>query len=184
MYPILKRVGLSSLMVMSLATIGLSGCMDDKREPSNIDANEGAISWVTPVASSDAVSLIPMLADQPVIVKVHSDLCGDCQKLAPTLKTVQENFPNVSVLTLNLSKKPACEDGLRNHKALVEAFQPLVTPTLIFIAQGGITESVLAGNQPADTLTPHFEAIDPDLLKPNAAPTPVTDPDTLFACDV
>jgi len=176
-----------SLSVVVLATLGLSGCFDNKREPGSMGDDEptATIEWVKPLSSEQAIELMPFLAAQPVVIKVHSDLCSECQQLAPVLKKVADAHPTVPVLTLNINKSPECESAKKNYDAIKNALQPMVTPTLIFFEQGGANTAVLTGAPNEDELEKRFIALEGDGVEVPAGmslPQP-NDPNTLFSCD-
>lgn len=127
--------------------LGLSAC--DAQGPAQ-----------TVVPAQKALAVLPTLRIKPLVLFISADLCQDCQRLKPVLKTVAERFPTVSVLELNLNHQPNCEQGQKRYTALMKTYTPMVTPTLIFIKKGGQTHASFLGIQSQATLAKAFKRLE------------------------
>lgn len=170
-----------ALLCVSIALFHLSGCTRPPTEHNESVTRPGEekITFAQNVPPAEALSLIPFLSESPLLLTVTADLCAECQALKPVLAEVSKNYPQTLVLDLNLNHKPQCPLGLKNYDALMTAYAPVVTPTLIFIAKGGAVSSILAGNQKPDYLHEAFKKIQ---LPKDQSPKTLPNPNNLLSC--
>ncbi len=170
-----------ALLCGSIALFNLSGCNAPPTEYSDSVTRPGEekITFAQNVAPSQALSLMPFLSESPLLLMVSADLCAECQVLKPVLTKVSKTYPQTPILDLNLNRKPQCPLALKNYDALIKAYAPVVTPTLIFIAKGGAVSAILAGNQKVDYLHEAFKKIQ---LPKEQLPKVMPNPNSLLSC--
>ncbi|MCE2930981.1 MAG: thioredoxin family protein [Vampirovibrionales bacterium] len=171
-----------ALLTVSIALFNFGGCIDSpptEHTDSVTRPGEEKITFAKNVAPAEALSLMPFLSESPLLLIVSADLCAECQALKPVLAEVRKSFPQTPVLDLNLNQKPQCPLGLKNYDALMTAYEPVVTPTLIFIAKGGAVSSILAGNQKVEYLQDAFKKIQ---LPKEQSPKVTPNPNSLLSC--
>jgi thiol:disulfide interchange protein len=176
-----KPFKILSIACVALAMTPLGGCTPPPLEHSESVTRPGEekITFAQNVVPAQAVSLIPFLSESPLLLTVTADLCAECQVLKPILAQVRKTYLEIPVLDLNLNHKPQCSLGLKHYDALMSAYAPVVTPTLIFIAKGGSVSSVLAGNQKVEYLHEAFKKIQ---LAPEQRPKVMPNPNSLLGC--
>ena len=176
-----KPFKILSIACVALAMTPLGGCTPPPLVHSESVPRPGEekITFAQNVVPAQAVSLIPFLSESPLLLTVTADLCAECQVLKPILAQVRKTYLEIPVLDLNLNHKPQCSLGLKHYDALMSAYAPVVTPTLIFIAKGGSVSSVLAGNQKVEYLHEAFKKIQ---LAPEQRPKVMPNPNSLLGC--
>jgi thiol-disulfide isomerase/thioredoxin len=170
-----------ALLIVSIALFNFGGCTAPPTEHNESVTRPGEekITFAQNVAPTEALSLMPFLSESPLLLMVSADLCAECQALKPVLAEVSKTYPQTPVLDLNLNHKPQCPLGLKNYDALMTAYAPVVTPTLIFIAKGGAVSAILAGNQKVDYLHEAFKKIQ---LPKDQSPKTLPNPNNLLSC--
>jgi thiol:disulfide interchange protein len=145
-----------TLVLVGVMTLLLAGC--EFQNPINTAKN--TVAWVVKTTTTDNLKALPFLSKHPAVLYLKADLCAECQKLQPVLDAVQKKHPHLPVLTLNISKTPPCSDAKRRHQAVLTAFQPMVTPTLMFFKQGGETVEVIVGATGKNALERTFQTFE------------------------
>jgi thiol:disulfide interchange protein len=183
--PALATTGIMLLLALftSVVSLGLSACNDAPVKTAE-DTTED-VQWVNTPSPEKVVALIPATAKTPVVMFVQADLCAACQTLKPKLRNVSKRFPHLPVLSINLNQKPACEAGASAYQGIMEEFAPAVTPTLVFIEQGGKVHSVVVDDQTEEALLESFTQLDATFkhTEGQALPkTPPVNPNTVLGC--
>jgi thiol-disulfide isomerase/thioredoxin len=151
------------LMIVGAMLVGLSGCGSDVQQPRSDSGGNGEettvpnyAQWLTQPPPKEVVRLVPALAKTPVVMLIQADLCGSCKTLKPKLKQVSQAYPHIPVLDVNLNRKPSCASGMKAYDGILDAMQPALTPTLVFLKQDGTFQNVVVGDQPLDVLRDAF----------------------------
>jgi thiol-disulfide isomerase/thioredoxin len=175
----------TGLMLCLTGGLALSGCLGTNAPVQAPDTAPEDVAWISTPTPDQVVKLIPASEKTPVVMFVHADLCAPCQALKPKLRKVSKQFSHLPVLSVNLNQKPTCEVGAKAYTGIMDGFSPAVTPTLVFIEQGGKTQAVVVDDQTEEALIEAFTALDATLKRPEgeAAPkAPPVNPNTVLGC--
>lgn len=85
-----------------------------------------------------------------IAVRFTADWCGPCKQFAPTFDSVSNEFPELSVGTVNV--------GPEEGQALAQAYGILGIPAVIFLKKGQVIQ-LMAGNQPTEEVTKAFQKL-------------------------
>ncbi len=78
-----------------------------------------------------------------VVVDFYSDSCGPCKQLAPRIKELAKELPDVKFMKVNVS----------TNNALANKYGIKSIPQLLFFKDGNLQKGeTLRGNQPKDTI--------------------------------
>jgi thiol-disulfide isomerase/thioredoxin len=174
-----------ALLGLGLCSASLSGCLGSRTPVKAPEAVTEEVQWINTPSPEAVAGLIPAVDQTPVVMFVHADLCAACQTLKPKLRSVSKRFPHLPVLSINLNQKPSCEAGAKAYTGIMEGFSPAVTPTLVFMEQGGKVQAVVVDDQPEEALTEAFTALDATAKRPEgeAMPkAPPINPNTVLGC--
>jgi thiol-disulfide isomerase/thioredoxin len=112
----------------------------------NLLATQTPAPAVKPVEASQLKTLLANNAGKPVLLQFSSKYCHDCQRMAPHMEKAQQHFPTVAFIKLDVMDP--------EKKQWVQAFQPMVTPTLVSISPSlQVTSSVVGYQEPAQLET-------------------------------
>lgn len=96
-------------------------------------------------------ALLGDAAGEPVMVAFTSRYCHDCQRMAPYLEQAEATFPSVNLIELDVMNP--------DDRRWVEAFHPLVTPTLVAITPDVTVRQSWVGYQGLTQLEDAFQTI-------------------------
>lgn len=103
---------------------------------------------VQAVPAEDVRALVPEWEGQPTLLNFSARLCKDCQRMKPVLARLAQTYQHqVRTVVLDVA-----EPANRTEEALLQRFQPLVTPTLVLLGPTLQTDDVLVGYQSPDQL--------------------------------
>ena len=77
-----------------------------------------------------------------VVVDFYSDKCGPCKKLAPRIRELAKELPNVKFMKVDTTK----------NGALVTKYVIRSIPQLLFFKNGDLQEARVYGDQTKDTI--------------------------------
>jgi thiol-disulfide isomerase/thioredoxin len=113
------------------------------------------------IPAEQVLTALPGLKQRPMVLEFRTNLCADCQALAPVLDKVAKAVPTVGVMVYNL------DTDRKQNPALFNLFKPLTVPTLLFITPSGQVQAVFSDHPPSqDQLLTAFN----ELAKTNPAP--------------
>jgi thiol-disulfide isomerase/thioredoxin len=100
---------------------------------------------VTILQPAELLELLPLAKTTPVLIDFTSEYCGECQAIAPVLAAAKKRYTNkVTFMMIDVQKMMDAPDKTAG-KALMMAFRPMYTPTLIAVKPGGIVVAVETG---------------------------------------
>jgi thiol:disulfide interchange protein len=104
-------------------------------------------------AASAVLAALPELKTQPMLLEFRTQMCLDCQALAPVLDKLAQQNPDVTLLVYDLDKTR------KLRPAIFDLFQPVTVPTLIALNQQGQVKQVLYERPDETTLTQVFQQL-------------------------
>jgi thiol-disulfide isomerase/thioredoxin len=117
---------------------------------------------VRPVSAETLKGMVPTWQGQPTLLVFASRFCHDCEKMKPEPTAVSKQYAKqVATITVDVGEQPTPTD-----RALVDAFQPMATPTLVAVDADFNVGQVEVGYQPTAKLTQVYTA----LAKTKASP--------------
>jgi thiol-disulfide isomerase/thioredoxin len=110
---------------------------------------------VRPVTPAALKGMVPTWQGQPTLLVFSSRFCHDCEKMKPELTAVSQRFAQqVATVTVDVGEQPT-----PTARALVDAFQPMATPTLVALDANLNVGQIEVGYQPTAKLTEVYTAL-------------------------
>jgi thiol-disulfide isomerase/thioredoxin len=128
-----------------------------KPSPMAVSNEAFAVQYGIDKPSPEALKKLTV-AGKPLFIEFRSQLCKDCQKMAPTLSHLMPRFPGVSAQVLDVL------DDRKKAPEIFRAFNPSTVPVLVFITSKGEIQTVLNGYQTEATLSQAFSDLEKQVL--------------------
>ena len=117
------------------------------------ETNAAAAYGLQKPAASAVLAALPELNDKPMLLEFRTQMCLDCQALAPILEKLAQQHPEVTLLVYDLDKTR------KLRPAVFDLFQPVTVPTLVALNQQGQVKQVLYERPDVKKLTKVFNEL-------------------------
>jgi len=135
--------------------LSFSDLAANSEDPSPASENTTALAGIQPVSPEALIPLLGAYANKPVVIDFSSEFCLDCQRIAPLLNALSNQYPGVTVLALDVVK----DRKSTQWAPLFNALAPNTTPTVVFIKTDRTISQSMVGYQAKDKLDEAFKNI-------------------------